>query len=331
MQKKFITFSNYNILSGSGHFNRCNILISKLSRKKDRYFYTVEETNFLYEIKKIYNKFKVFKSYKEAFHQCILLSKSYNLILLLDVYNFPNKYIKKFHKNGIKIIQFDNQINKKIFCDYYINYSPGIKKKDFKTENIINKNCRFFLGPRYYLLRRSIIRNRKKRVNKSIKNIMICFGASNYLVDKKNFIISILNKIDRKNNIYFFSKKKFDYFTDLKKKYKNLKIFINKDISRYVDKIDLSIISGGSLVFECIYNGIPVHVINISDNQVKISKNWKKSKIIEFSTSEYYKTYLDEKFINFLRLSYIQRKRIFNNYRYLLSNNLLLEKLSLGN
>jgi spore coat polysaccharide biosynthesis predicted glycosyltransferase SpsG len=51
---------------------------------------------------------------------------------------------------------------------------------------------------------------------------------------------------------------------------------INKDIANYIDRIDLSIISGGSLVFECIYNGIPVYVMNISDNQIKISKKWKE-------------------------------------------------------
>ena len=63
--KKIYYFFKLYALSGSGHFNRCNILISELSRKKDRYFYTVEETNFLYEKKKIYNKFKVLKAIKK--------------------------------------------------------------------------------------------------------------------------------------------------------------------------------------------------------------------------------------------------------------------------
>jgi hypothetical protein len=134
MQKKIITFTNYNDLSGNGHFNRCKILISELSKKKDRYFFTIEKTNYSHEIKKIYNKVKIFKNYKEAFIKCLSLSKLYNLILVLDVYDFPNKYIKKFNKIGIKIIQFDNETNKKIYCDYYINFSPLIKKKILKLK-----------------------------------------------------------------------------------------------------------------------------------------------------------------------------------------------------
>jgi hypothetical protein len=41
---------------------------------------------------------------------------------------------------------------------------------------------------------------------------MICFGSSNYLKDKKNFMISILSKIDKSNNVYLFSKKNLTFF-----------------------------------------------------------------------------------------------------------------------
>ena len=331
MQKKFITLTNYNTLSGNGHFNRCSILISKLSKKKDRIFFSATKTSFPNEIKKKYNKVKIFKNYEEMVYKCLSLSKLYNLILLIDVYNFPNKYIKKFYKKGIKIIQFDNQINKKIYCDYYVNFSPLIKKKDFKIENVKNKNCKFFLGPKYYLLRQSIINNRKQTVNKVIKNIMICFGASNYLEDKKSLLISILSKIDTNKNIYLFSKKKFSYFSSLQRKYHNLKFFINKDIANYIDKVDLAIISGGSLVFEFTYNGIPAYIINISDNQVKISKKWKRSKNIKLFFSGFYNTISNKNLYNFLKLTYFQRKEIFKNNRFLVSNNMLLKELSLNN
>lgn len=328
MQKKFITLTNYNILSGNGHFNRCKILIDKLSKKKDRYFFSAEKINFSKEIKQTYNKVKVFKNYKETFHECMSISNLYNLILVIDLYNFPSMYLKKLNKKGIKIIQFNNQVNKKIYCDYYINFSPLIKKNKFKIENIVNKKCKFFLGPKYYLLRHSLINNRKKKVNKVIKNIMLCFGGSNFLEDKKSFIISILSKIDKNKNVYLFSKKKFSYFPDLKKKYPNLRILINKDIAKYIDKFDLSIISGGSLVFECVYNGIPVYIFNISDNQIKISKKWKESKIVEFLSPGNCINNLNKNFNNFLKLSYLKRKKIFNKNRFLIRNNLLLEQFS---
>ena len=81
MKKKFITLTNYNILSGNGHFNRCKILINKLSKKNDRYFFTTEKISFPQEVKKIYNNVKIFKNYKEAFNRCLSLSKLYNLVL----------------------------------------------------------------------------------------------------------------------------------------------------------------------------------------------------------------------------------------------------------
>ena len=98
-----------------------------------------------------------------------------------------------------KLIVISDFINKKHFCDVFINFH--IKNKQKIQSNILKKNCQFLLGKKYIL-----IENQENKIlilikiyfQKRKKNILLFFGTTDNNNHTYN-VLKLFQKLDLKN------------------------------------------------------------------------------------------------------------------------------------
>ena len=75
----------------------------------------------------------------------------------------------------------DDLLNRKMFCDFYINYKYE-KFNRKRIEKYLPKSCVKLLGPKYNTLSKNLLKNKKK------EHVMVNFGNT---FDYKNFKMHI--------------------------------------------------------------------------------------------------------------------------------------------
>lgn len=269
--------SSYSI--ASGHLARCQRLAKKFSKKYEVIFITNKfkgNFNFILKgFKKIYLNYKNELSLKSKndSEKTIKVLKKFEgkKILFVDHYNLDHSWHKKISKHVDKLVCINDYI-KKNYCDYLINETYYPNEVSHKC---LKKNTKLFIGPKYALI------NYKKKKKIKRNGIFVFFGS----VDEKNITLKlckILKKITY-NKVYIMIGKK--------NKSKNLILDINKknfikidkyvNLGSYLNKCNLAIIAGGSVIWEALFNKIRTIVIPTAKNQYSNIKYLKKDKIIE--------------------------------------------------
>ena len=250
--------------SGLGHINRTLIIYFYLKKKfKNRcefFFLTKNYTlgkNMLKEItrEKIYIINKRFFG-KEFF------SKDYKIII--DTLGAEKKLLNKLKKEKVsEVVSFD-ELNPSFY-----NKGVIINGIYFAKKKIINKNknMEIYQGPEYILLNNSFVKKNKINLN---NNILISSGGA----DKKNFlskIIKILINL-KDSNLNFFViigkgvKKNNNIFKF--QNYKKIRLIKNlSNLKTYFDRCNISIITGGTVMFESISSGKATLVIKTYEHQ----------------------------------------------------------------
>jgi spore coat polysaccharide biosynthesis predicted glycosyltransferase SpsG len=172
----------------------------------------------------------------------------------------------------------------------YINENFFLNKK---INNIFfKKKCKKLIGLKYCL-----ISNRKLKKIKPIKpNIFLFFGGS----DEKNLTIKILKKLRYNKNCYFHIVVNNIVLINKIKKLNliNIKIYPQKNnFYRILRKCNYALISGGSTIWDIIYNQIPLIAIPTAKNQIRNLNNLKKKKIIFL-----YKKKIDKNFVKYFNI-----------------------------
>ena len=170
---------------GLGHLIRCIALAQML---KNEFIVT-----FVYkEIPEEYKKFITdenflyldIKSEKE-----FLIRLDKNKIVVLDGYDFHIDLQNQIKQIGCKLVCIDDLHDKKFNADLIINHAPSVSPKDYQ---VTYDQTEFALGTEYALLRPSFLRqNKTTRTITEVKNVLICFGGSDYL----NLTLQTLNTI----------------------------------------------------------------------------------------------------------------------------------------
>ena len=67
----------------------------------------------------------------------------------MDDYRFNSIWHKKIYNIANKLVVIDDFFNKKIYCDFYINYKHKTDSKILKFQNNYNKRCKLLIGRKY--------------------------------------------------------------------------------------------------------------------------------------------------------------------------------------
>ena len=277
-KKKLLIITLASKKYGIGHLERSGKLAKNLNKKKYEIYLIVIKKDF----KNYYNK----KIFKKSFYfnnpgETLLLNLILNLkpsLCIIDV-PVPNiRFEKKLYENKIKFLVYDNLSRKKIYSNFLINLNPKVTKKDYRKIKFYNKS-KIFLGVKYFQFENKIKRYRKKI--KQIDKILLFFGGGkvNYNLFK-NVLKIIANSKFRRKKIIFVSKQKFDL--DKKKYFKkkfniNIKYLYNLlSLNNILKKIDLALITSGTIAFEVSFFRIPMLLTSVSKNQELMAKTWSK-------------------------------------------------------
>jgi UDP-2,4-diacetamido-2,4,6-trideoxy-beta-L-altropyranose hydrolase len=335
-------FLNFEKSLGGGHFWRCFNLAKKMKKtgRKFYFFSNIKDKSFLALLKK--NNFKyveIFEKNNKKFIQELIEKIEYLKIknLITDSYKvnyFEEKKIKTVVK---KLVVINDHVNKKHFCDLFINNNfLSQKLKDIIKEK--NPNINLAIGHRFTILpsSNSHYKNKKNNFN-DIKNIFIFFGSSDntdetYKIFK---IVSFFPFLKFHIVIGNFNKNNIK-FKRLKELNKNTKIYFNQkneNIMSLLRNSDLAIGAGGVNMIERLYLGLPSLVIGVATNQKNGIEYLRKKNFILYLGES--KNVTSKKIqINLKKL--IKNKEIFKKLQknthkaslHLNSDNLIIKKLN---
>ncbi|MDC1060505.1 hypothetical protein OAQ43_03355 [Alphaproteobacteria bacterium] len=251
---------------GTGHIIRMKILIKELINSdiinKNKIFFVLRKKNqFKIGYQLIKSNYSFSKtddenirpnSIKEANY---LIDEKFDLVIF-DRLNVHLKIIKKLKEHNVKTIIFDNKSYGYERCDLAIN-AIFDNVKNYKNVKIGYK----------YLILASAKYNKYKILNKNIKNnISIYFGGYDHRklfyyilpiikLDLNDYIINIIipKVSDKQLSIY-----KTYIFKELKLKKNNIRIYHNNyNFYKIISSSTFVIISGGLIIYDCVFLKIP--------------------------------------------------------------------------
>jgi len=282
MTKKIIVRADGGFNEGLGHITRCIYFIKNFNSSFDVIFCIKQNP----EVKEFltaqyYSVYEINPniSINEEIDYLVSLSSD---LLILDVRNKINLFFKRCAEKFNKVLRFDDSDrNISIYSKYYLNYNLYAENIDF---DVINKDGKLFLGPKYYILNPSFkeYENYERSFRKRAKNILITMGGS----DPKNLTTKIVKSIIKLKDIHLnvVLGKLYEYYGEIESLKNNFKdkISIYKNIDNMPEmmaKNEIIIGTGGNTSFEAAYMGLPGILINQIDLQARNSKNYEEKKI----------------------------------------------------
>lgn len=290
---------------GSGHLYRCSRLSKKLKEKGVVTYFLID--------RKINQKFffltKHFKYcvLKRNFKSEIkfLKSKNINSIIIDNPKVTPQK--QKKYKTYLKKLFIYQDIPTKNFADIIINHNY-IKNSKNIYEKKSKKDCKFFLGPKFYLMENHECSNYKKK----LISIFLGGNTPKILLEK---IFRILVSLNLKNfKIIVFTGVFNKDFLFLKKRYPqiNIKFKTQENYKKFFKIVSVSkffFTSGGSTIIESIFLKTPAIAFIRSKNQLNNCLNFSKEKLIFFGGKK-----IDENHIIYFMNNLLENKKIYNKF-----------------
>ena len=293
MNIAFRTDSSLSI--GTGHVHRCLNLARKFKKKTNSCYFFLND--FSGNINNLVEKeFNIFtypnKNFNYSNQKLNLLDANLTIkfikklkidLIFLDHYLLDEKWEKKVSK-FCKIVFLSDFINRKSFCDYYLNYNLAYENSLIKN-NFFKKDCKKLIGLDY-----SIIKDLPYLKTFKKNKISIFMGG----VDKKNFTSKLIKIFSDK----FFSKFKIIVVLGIRnkkklqiekqiKKYRNFQIVKGNKKNLYSTFINskLVVTSVGTTMFEHIVLGLNSVIIAQNNNQKRAAKSLSSLNILNFLNS----------------------------------------------
>ena len=304
---------------GIGHLHRCLTLAKELNKKNKIFFISRKLKNnendlvpsLGFKLNKINglkkeNSSKINLEYDKQ--QTIKIIKTNNIkLLIVDNYEINYNWEKTISKY-CKILLIHDFLERKSYCDYFLNYH--FLKANFFVKKKLKKNCKFLIGNQYAIIKKKIFI--KKRIER--KSIFIYLGS----VDSSEITESSLNELIKNKykeqiNVVLGNqnqnKKKI-----LKKfnKYKNIKFFKpnKKNLYNYTSKSNLIISGAGISMYENIINNSNMIVFNKNKIHKSITLNLKKISNVKFANNkDELKKLIKKEIDNKINKNYLKNKR----------------------
>ena len=204
-------------------------------------------------------------------------------LLIVDNYALDEFWHNKLRPYTDKIMVIDDLADKQFDCDILLNQNLGSQLKDYRGK-VLN-DCEFLLGCDYTLLRPEFkkLRTRaleKRKYTKKIENILVSMGGS----DVNNITYDVLKQLNSKFNVVVVlgalsphNEMIKDYAID-----KNIEVIVSaNNMAELMLNADLAIGASGSTNWERLCLGLPSLIFTVAKNQIKLSKNLDKLRLIK--------------------------------------------------
>ena len=299
---------------GTGHFYRSLNLAKSLKTKQKKIFFICDNLNkiFIQKLRSekikyyILKKKNVEKSYqkKDIFQTLNILKKIGKDIdlLIVDSYKIGKRW-EDIIRNYVKRIMVIDDLQRKHNCDIFLNQNISASGK---IKKLLPKNCKLLLGPKYCLLNQNYKSKKIIKTNSNIKRVLVFMGGSDManltakilrILSLKFFLHLKLNLVIGINNTKYLIIKKLAELRPRTKIYHNL-----PNLNNIIKKSDIAISSGGTVIWEFIFFGLPSLVINQASNQIHNSKYLHKTGAIKL---------LEPNTTNLIRLETFLKKNLY--------------------
>ena len=252
MRKILLVRCNVNENVGMGHVMRTTEICKSLSKKFKIIFLFDKhnhKTRYINNFKKIYlyQKNENFSFKKEKLKLNEILKKYKANLFIVDDYRFDIR-LEKIIKKKSKIVVIDDLANRKHCCDILIDFGwYGIRTYK-RYQNLVNKDCKLLLGPKYFPLQKYVKKNSQN--SKKITNILLYFGGGSF----SNIINKIIEKIINQSKKHFKNKVKINlvigHFNSNVKATNNIK----NNVILYKSKNNINFLYSKSDFFFCLPN-----------------------------------------------------------------------------
>lgn len=194
--------------------------------------------------------------------------------LIIDNYYIDIDFETKIRENVNHIMVIDDLANRRHDCDILLDQNLYHNMNE-RYQELVPKNCKLLLGPKYALLRDEFLQEREilKKKDGKINRILVSFGGIDH-VDMTSRVLDILKnykvEIDvviGKNSLYL------DKLVQIcsKNQYFNLHVQ-TPNMAKLLAKCGLAISAGGTSIWERCCLGLPSIIVAIADNQLESSK-----------------------------------------------------------
>jgi spore coat polysaccharide biosynthesis predicted glycosyltransferase SpsG len=278
---------DYDESVGYGHLFRM-VNLSKYLLKNN--FKIILITSSLNKIKNILSKRIILENTTDNFYGTLNILKKYNCNTLisdishkrnLSKKNFFLRYNSFFKKKNIKTISFDDP---RQFCSSNFSIIP-YPCKSIRIKKL--KNTKIYKGIEYAIVPENLEKIRRKKFNKSAKNILVILGGAPSEKLLKNIIISITNIEfpDIIAKVFIGNIQKNSFYPLLKNKKKFILFSKFKSIKNLLSWSDFVIMGEGLLRFEVIASGRPgFYINNLKQNSsnIKLIKEFNSLNLLQF-------------------------------------------------
>lgn len=267
---------------GFGHISRCCTLGDALRRMGGHPFlflpYSIPGRG------NIESEFPVIRGSDPVVAARRLAAKS----VVLDGYGFPALYATRLSRKRMAVCAIDDLGLPFLPLQLIINPNLHASKLMYR-----NRSLR---GPAYALLRREIIKERReKQVVSDISHIVVCMGGADPDCVSLD-VLSALNQIFKDQNpiqitIVLGPSSAPELRTSLANKVKTLALEVDVQIAprnfpQILSSADIAIVSGGVVLTESLYLGVPSLAIVLAENQREGVAAWENAGAVIQSAPE---------------------------------------------
>lgn len=297
---------------GLGHIYRTLKIYQFLKKEySSKYNFVFLMKNYYHGVKIIKNitKEKIIIYNKEIFNFFFFKASD---VIIIDTLGADSFFLKKIYSIGIKkVVSFD-EINLGIFKNGLIINGIYYYKKKLKSKS--NK-LKIYQGPKYLILNKEF--ENKKKFNKfgRKKSVLICSGGA----DKKFFLTKVTKILLQIKGLYLLvivgpGVEKNNPIFKIRKNNRIRLIKNSNNIKRYLDQVNFTFVTGGTVMFESICCGKITSVCKTYNHQRFAINYFKKKKLINYLGA--YNNFKQDKIISFIKQQYYKekvQKFLFNN------------------
>lgn len=180
-------------------------------------------------------------------------------IVIIDSYLAPRDFYQRISKIVPICVYIDDFLRLSYPSGIVTNSTFDAKKIKYPK----GKSTRYLLGSKYALLRQEFWSNPKRKVRKSIRNVLVTFGGTNRPILIQE-LLSRLQKKYSKLNFHVIASQRSQNGSNKVTYHQNIKA---KDMKKLIYECDIAISAGGQTLNELTACGTPVIGVCLAENQ----------------------------------------------------------------